>query len=74
MGNWKKSKPTAGVYAVMPVGRQFGVGLYQPGQPPERVRSVGLRISADHLQHAVDRLNSRIGVSKERAAEIAGAA
>jgi len=73
MSAWKKSKPTGQIaYAVIPVGNQFGVGLFSPGKPPERVRSVGLRMSDSKLQPAVDRLNTRSGVSKEAAARIVG--
>lgn len=71
MGNWKKPKPTTEhAYAVMRVGNQYGVGLYQPGKSPECVRSVGLRLRDDKLDLAVARLNSRSGLTQTQAAKI----
>ncbi len=73
MGDWKKPKPT-GVYAygVMRIGEHYAVGIYRPGEPPQRVTSIGLRLTDNKIIPAVDRLNARNSISKERAAEIVG--
>lgn len=74
MGVWKKLKPTQGqAYAVVAVGERYGIALCTPGRPPERVKSIGLRTTQDALQGRVARMNSRLGITPERAAAIAGA-
>lgn len=71
MGNWNKPRPTTEhAFAVIPIGKQFGIGIFRPGVPPERVSAVGLRLQETKLERAVERMNSRIGVTRERAAEI----
>ncbi len=75
MGAWKKRKPIDGqAYAVIAFGNHYGVALCAPGKPPVRVKSIGLRLTQEMLWPRVARMNSRLGLTPERAAEIAGAA
>ncbi len=77
MTAWKKPKRDAAgaAYAVYPVvGTRYGVGLFRVGErEPERVGSVSLRSTEDRLQKVVDRMNSRIGVTRDAAVAILAA-
>ncbi len=73
MGTWSKPKRISNVpqaYATYPVGPKYGVALYRIGARPEWIKSIALRPIEDRLQKTVDRLNSRIGVTKDQAAKI----
>lgn len=74
MTAWSKKKPVLSenccAYGVVQEGARYGVALFRKGEPPARIRTVGMRKSEDKLQAVADRLNSRIGVPLDAAVTI----